>query len=68
MNSLPIISVPAGLANANTGKLLYDVMPLVTMAACVPTLFLYYRAKRWTDLVSDLVLLTKDVCAVEHPY
>lgn len=25
-------------------------MPLFTMAACVPTLFLYYRAKRWADL------------------
>lgn len=53
MNSLPIISVPVGLANTNTGVWIYDVMPLVTMAACVPTLFLYYRSKRWTDLVSS---------------
>ncbi|KAL3151016.1 hypothetical protein ABBQ38_012887 [Trebouxia sp. C0009 RCD-2024] len=50
MNRLPIISVPSGLANTNTGRWVYDVMPLVTMAACVPTLFLYYRSKRWTDL------------------
>lgn len=53
MNSLPIIAVPLGLANTNTGQWMYDVLPLVTMAACVPTLFLYYRSKRWTDLVSS---------------
>ncbi len=51
MSRLPIISVPKGLANTNTGLWLYDCMPLFTMAACVPTLFLYYRAKRWADLV-----------------
>ncbi|DBB06986.1 TPA: hypothetical protein ACH3X1_011578 [Trebouxia sp. C0004] len=50
MSRLPIISVPKGLANTNTGLWLYDCMPLFTMAACVPTLFLYYRAKRWADL------------------
>lgn len=53
MNSLPIIAVPTGLANTNTGQWIYDALPLVTMAACVPTLFLYYRSKRWTDLVSS---------------
>lgn len=51
MNSLPIISVPSGLANTNTGQVIYDIMPLVTMLPCVPTLFLYYRSKRWTDLL-----------------
>lgn len=58
MNSLPIIAVPLGLANTNTGKWIYDVMPLVTMAACVPTLFLYYKSKRWTDLVSSSKVFT----------
>ena len=58
MNSLPIIAVPLGLANTNTGQWIYDVMPLVTMAACVPTLFLYYRSKRWTDLVSSNKVFT----------
>lgn len=64
INSLPIISVPPGLANTNTGRWIYDVMPLVSMAACVPTLFLYYKSKRWTDLVSSSSSSSLDVVSV----
>lgn len=61
MSRLPIISVPKGLANTNTGLWLYDCMPLFTMAACVPTLFLYYRAKRWADLVRLAARLVQQI-------
>ena len=65
MSRLPIISVPKGLANTNTGLWLYDCMPLFTMVACVPTLFLYYRAKRWADLVRLAARLVQQI--VKNP-
>jgi hypothetical protein len=47
-----VVELPPGLVNSNTGVFLCDVAALVTMAACVPTLGLYYRRRRWGDLVS----------------
>ena len=51
LNSMPIVALPTGLSNTNTGNLVADWLPLVTMLPCVPTLHLYYKAKRWPDLV-----------------
>ena len=55
MKPLPIIALPSGLVNASTGIWLWDAMPLLTMIPCTPTLYLYYRTRRWADLVSALV-------------
>lgn len=51
LDALPIVALPTGLSNTNTGNLIADVLPLLTMLPCVPTLHLYYRTKRWPDLV-----------------
>jgi hypothetical protein len=36
--------------HANTGLFLLDVLPLLTMLPCVPTLRLYWQRKRFGDL------------------
>eukprot|EP00887_Chlorella_sp_A99_P004880 scaffold4.g4880.t1 len=41
-----------GVASANTGVLLLDALPLVTMLPCLPTLGLYWRRRRWGDFVA----------------
>ena len=51
LNSMPIVALPTGLSNTNTGNLVADWLPLVTMLPCVPTLHLYYKTQRWPDLV-----------------
>ena len=48
-----VVELPPGLVNSNTGVFLCDVAALVTMVACVPTLGLYYRRRRWGDLVRE---------------
>lgn len=36
----------------STGVFLFDTLCIWTMGACVPTLILYYKKRRWADLVS----------------
>ncbi len=48
-----VVALPPGLVNSNTGVFLCDVAALVTMIACVPTLSLYWRKRRWGDLVRN---------------
>jgi hypothetical protein len=54
-----VVELPPGLVNSNTGVFLCDVAALVTMVACVPTLGLYYRRRRWGDLVRERGRLRK---------
>ena len=46
------LCLPRGLPaqEANTGVLLLDVVPLLTMLPCLPTLHLYWRRRRFGDL------------------
>lgn len=48
----PTVALSRGLPSTTTGFFVFDVAALATMAACLPTLRLFGRKRRWADLVS----------------
>ena len=48
----PTVALSRGLPGASSGVFAADVAALATMAACLPTLALFGRKRRYTDLVS----------------
>lgn len=48
----PTVALSRGLPSTTTGVLVFDVAALATMSACLPTLRLFGRKRRWVDLVS----------------
>jgi hypothetical protein len=49
-DTLPAFPLDKSVRNANTGVLLLDCLPLLTMIPTIPTLRLYWRRKRFGDL------------------
>lgn len=50
------IAIPTFLDKPPTGILHYDLVPIISMLACMPTLLLFARRKRYADFVGDIFL------------
>ncbi len=47
------VALPDGLHNTNVGNIVADSLPLTSMLCCLPTLTLFWRSGRVSDLVSS---------------
>lgn len=50
-NAIPTVPLDKGVRQAVTGNLLMDLLPLITMAPCIPTLVLFWRKQRLNDFL-----------------
>ncbi|KAL6761700.1 hypothetical protein V8C86DRAFT_2530545 [Haematococcus lacustris] len=45
----PVMALPEHLLKPPTGESMFDVLPILSMVACIPTIMLFFRKKRYLD-------------------
>ena len=50
LDAVPHVPLDRGVINVNTGIILLDCLPLITMVPCIPVLKMFFHRRRWTDL------------------
>lgn len=49
VDAVPHLPLDKGVINVNTGIMLLDCLPIITMVPCLPVLKLFYHKRRWGD-------------------
>ncbi|KAJ9519818.1 hypothetical protein QJQ45_013484 [Haematococcus lacustris] len=47
----PVMALPEHLLKPPTGESMFDVLPILSMVACIPTIMLFFRKKRYLDAI-----------------